>query len=355
MKYGAVALVVAVVLTSAAWAQEKAKEKPRDGEEKFVTAVLNFETGSKDLAQYGEAIPDLLAVFLTMEPSLQLVERAKIKHILDELHLGASGIVDDASKAKIGNMTGAKFLITGRILVVGRQLFITAKIINTETGKVGAKMAKGPLDGKLEDLAQKLGEDIGAYMNENAKAMQAKPMTEQEVVAVLQKKLEGKALPKFAVIVPEHHVSRPVVDPAVETEFTYLLRSCGATLFNAKSDATSDWARDVLKDAGKEAPKGLDAADVAIVGEAFSENAGTIERLISVKARVEIKAVEVRTGKILAVGRATATAVDLAEAIAAKSALQKAAGEIALKLIPAAVDAWAKNAKPADAPVKTGK
>lgn len=339
----------AVWLLAAAWvlagAMAWAQEKPKD--EKFVVAVLNFETTSKEIGPYGEAIPDLLTVFLTGDNNLQLVERAKVKHIFEELALGATGVVDDAAKAKIGHMTGAKFIITGRAMIVGKQLYVTAKIMNTETSKVGAKMAKGATEGKLDDIVQDLAAKISEYMAESAKAMQPKVMTEQEVVALLQKGLQGKAMPKFAVTIPERHVNRPVVDPAAETEVAFLLRACGATVLNTKDDTLSDWAREMMKEGGKDAPKGLQEADIAIVGEGFSEYAGTTEKLISCKARVEMKAVSIKTGRVLAVGRATATAVDLAEAIAAKSALQKAASDIALKLIPEAVDAFASKTPPA--------
>jgi len=329
----------------------RAQQKPAQ-DAKLVVAVLNFETGSKEIAQYGEQIPDLLTVFLTAEPTLQLVERAKIKNILEELALGATGVVDDATKAKIGNMTGAKFIITGRAMVVGKQLYLTAKVMSTETGKVGAKMVKASLDADLDDGAQKLAAELVSYLKENGQAMQPKVMTEQEIAAALKKSLEGKTLPKFAVAIPESHVNRPAVDPAAETEFNFLLRACDATVINTKDDAMSDWAKSLFTEAGKPTPTGLEGADIAIVGQGFSEYAATTEKLISCKARLEIKAVEVKTGKILAVGRATTTAVDLAENIAAKSALQKAASEIAVKLIPEAVDAWAKSVKSAE---KTGK
>ena len=331
----------------------RAEEKPKANKgDKFVVAVLNFETASKEIAEYGQAVPDLLTVFLTADENLQLVERAQIKKILEELALGAGGVVDEATKAKIGQLTGAKFLITGRAIVVGKQLFLTAKIISSESGKVGAKMAKGSLDTKLDEIVQKLGEEISAYMAENAAAMQPKVMTEQEIAEALKKKLEGKTLPKFAVLILESHVGRPIPDPAAETEFNFLLRACGATVINTRDDAMGDWAKSLFADSGKPMPTGLGEADVAIVGQGFSEYAGTNEKLISVKARLEVKAVDVKSGKILATGRATATAVDLAENIAAKSALQKAAGDIALKLIPDAADAWSKAAKTEEKPAK---
>ncbi len=293
-------------LATAGLAQEKAPQKAAAAPAgPYVVAVLNFETGTKETTSYGEAIPDLLTAFLTADSNLQLVERAQIKKILEEMALGQTGIVDEATKAKIGKMTGAKFLITGRAMIVGQQLFITAKVMSTETSQVGALIAKGPTDGKLDEIVQDLAAKISAYMADKAAAMMPKVMTEKDMIAALQKRLEGKTLPKFAVLICETHVGRMTIDPAAETEVGYLLESVGATLISTKNAGLSDWAKDFLKETGKEIPNGLSEADIIIVGEGFSEFAGTTEKLISVKARVEMKAVDVKSGKILAVGRAT--------------------------------------------------
>ncbi len=56
--------------------------------------------------------------------------------------------------------------------------------------------------------------------------------------------------------------------------------------------------------------------------------------LYSVKARLEVKAIDQATGQILAVDRQTTVAVDLTEQIAAKTALQEAGAMIAERLLP---------------------
>ena len=56
--------------------------------------------------------------------------------------------------------------------------------------------------------------------------------------------------------------------------------------------------------------------------------------LVSVKARLEIKAIDCATDKVIAVDRQVAVEIDITEQIAGKKALQKAAAEIAERLLP---------------------
>jgi hypothetical protein len=72
---------------------------------------------------------------------------------------------------------------------------------------------------------------------------------------------------------------------------------------------------------------------IEITGEAFSELGMRKGNLKSCRARIEIKARDRRSGDI-SVDRQTSVAVDLAEHIAAKTALQNGADELAERLLP---------------------
>ncbi|MCL2710288.1 MAG: hypothetical protein FWE95_05355, partial [Planctomycetaceae bacterium] len=124
-----------------------------------------------------------------------------------------------------------------------------------------------------------------------------------------------KRLPTVMINIPEEHLSRRIIDPAAETEIAVFCTELGFKVLDNKLGERNE-------------------ADILIIGEAFSERAVGIGNLISVKARVEVRAVDRRTGEVIAIDRQTTVAVDLAETIAAKNALQQAGAILAERLIP---------------------
>ena len=334
-----------VIVLALACASSGVSAAQEEGVE-LTVAVFNFETKGQNVADLGEKVGDLLTAFLSAEEGLQLVDRTQIKKILQEMELGASGIVAEDQAARIGGMLGAQVLITGRAFTVNEKLFLTAKAISVETSRVNAQVVKGDLDGELDVIVQELSTKTAQWLRDNSQKMIASIQTPLDVVAALRKALAKKELPTLAVTVIERHAGTAVADPAAETEVIYLLRKAGVPVLDAKQARLSDWAREYLKDAQIQPPSSADKCDVIIVGEGLSEFAGRQENLISVKARVEMRAIDRRTSRVLAISRKTATQVDLAELVAAKTALQKAAGEAAAEMMPQAVEEWNKLHKP---------
>jgi hypothetical protein len=130
------------------------------------------------------------------------------------------------------------------------------------------------------------------------------------------KKVIGKAKgPTLKIDVTERHVGQVAVDPAAETELALFCTEVGFDVYDPEQ---SDGRK----------------AEILLIGEGFSEFAARHGNLISVKARLEVKAVEAETGRVIATDRQTSVEVDLTEQIAGKAALQEAAAEIAERLLP---------------------
>ena len=296
-------LVASLVACLGAFAQPAAPEI-------LTVAVFDFESKDEAVRDLGPKVATIVNATLSAEPSVITVERAELEKVLGEQELGLSGTVSADSAAKVGHLTGAKVLITGRVFKVDKDLMIVAKIIGTETSRVYGEMVKGGSSTSPADLATELAKKIATTVTAKGGTLVAKVESREERIAKLRGTLGDKKLPTVSVKIAERHFGQAVIDPAAETELEKILQECGFPLVNDKSP---------------------DKPDIEITGDAFSAFGMRKGNLISCKARVELKA-QKRTGEILAVDRQTSVAVDIAEQTAGKTALQDAALELAERL-----------------------
>jgi hypothetical protein len=282
--------------------------------EPLTTAVLDFQTGSEDLSGKGAEAAVLLNAQLSGAPAVILVERQELAKILGEQELGLSGTVDPATAAKVGSITGAKVLITGRVFGAGGKFYAVAKIISTETSRVYGEVATFTDLAALDKATEALAGKIGELIDKQGATLVAPPLDSAARLEALKKSLTGKSLPSVAVEITEQHLERPTIDPAAQTEMRKTLLALGFPVIDPKSSGKS--------------------ADVTISGEAFSEIAGRRGNLVSCRARVEIKVVKTATGELLVSDSQTESAVDLAEHVAGKRALERASEKLLERILP---------------------
>lgn len=80
-------------------------------------AVLSFRniTGQTSLDPLQKGFAFMLITDLQQVEGLQVVERARLQALLEELKLGASGIVDSSTSPQMGKILGASYLVGGDI------------------------------------------------------------------------------------------------------------------------------------------------------------------------------------------------------------------------------------------------
>jgi hypothetical protein len=174
-------------------------------------------------------------------------------------------------------------------------------------------MVTGGASASLTDLSAELAKKIAKAVSEKGDVLVAKVESREERIEKIIKSLKAEKRPAVSVKIAERHFGGPVTDPAAETELSLILQQAGFTVVDEKSEQK---------------------ADIEITGEAFSAFGLRKGNLISCKSRVELKAHDRKTGKILVVDRQTSVAADIAEQTAAKTALEIAVGEIAGRLLP---------------------
>lgn len=278
----------------------------------LTVAVFDFESRDDAVRDLGPKVATLINANLSAEPQIITVERAELEKVLGEQELGLAGTVSPDTAAKVGHLTGAKVIVTGRVFRADKELLLVAKIIGTETSRVYGELVKGGLAAPISDLSADLAKKIAATVAQKGDTLVAKVESREDRIARIKQGLHVDKLPTVSIKIGERHFGQPVIDPAAETELGLVLQQCGFTLVDDKS---------------KERP------DVEITGDAFSAFGMRKGNLVSCKARVELKA-QKRTGEILAVDRQTSVAVDVAEQTAAKTALQNATLDIAERLVP---------------------
>ena len=319
------AMLIALLMTSTLTAQKKDKQTEDEAAfEVYPVAIFPFTERGRDAAELGTKVTDLLFANLVVNPNMFLVEREEIDKLFAEQELNRSGLINPAQATQIGYLTGAKILVTGSVLVVDDKLYLVAKIIGTETSRVLGASAKGRVDDSLDQLVEELAESVSTTISERAKDLVAKSVTKEDRLVALAKSIGKGKRPSVWIDIPERHIGQTTYDPAAETELTLFCDELGFEVIDRKQGNRKD-------------------ADVVLTGEGFSQFASRHGNLVSVKARLEVKALDRSSGKVLAVDRHTSVGVDVGEHIAGKSALQDAAVSIAERLLPKLVTEGGKK------------
>lgn len=150
------ALLVVVSLYGASGAAQD--EKPRLG-------VLRFTNQTRAgwwSASVGEELSDMLASELVSTGAFQVLERKEIDAVLGEQDLGASGRISAATKAKIGKIKGAKYLVAATVSAYEDEVKGTGGGVRFKGISVGGKQDKAYIAVDLKVVDTETGEIVDA-------------------------------------------------------------------------------------------------------------------------------------------------------------------------------------------------
>jgi len=282
-------------------------------EQPMTLAVLPFTSTDPHNQGPAEEATAAIEAALSNSAQLWLIERQSLESILEEQGLGLSAAT--SSPAAVGSLLGANLLVIGKVTPSsdGEGATITGKIMSVDTGRVFLARSKANDQDGIERAGREIANTLSKKALSNRNQMIAKQVSPEERLAALRKKLNGKTLATITVDIPEVHISRTIPDPAAETELKRVLADCGFKLLNPNSGETPDYQ---------------------IKGEGFSEFAMRRGVMVACRARVEVKVIPSNSSKSEIVDRETTSAIDVAENVAAKSALQEAGFILAERLAP---------------------
>ena len=133
-------------------------------------AVLPFSNGGS----YGQAKEDydalqrgiagMMISELARNPAARVVEREQIQQIIGEQNLGAQGRVDSATVARIGKITGARYMVMGTFVDFYGDFRIDVRLVNSETSEIvkteSDKVQRDHLFDLIRTISERLMKDV---------------------------------------------------------------------------------------------------------------------------------------------------------------------------------------------------
>lgn len=135
-----------------------AGEKPRLG----VLRFTNHTSAGWWSYNVGNELQDMLASELVSTNAFQVLERKEIDAVLGEQDLGASGRIDKSTKAKIGKIKGAKYLVAGTVSAFEENTSGTGGGIGIGPISIGGRKDKAYMAVDLKVIDTTTGEIVDA-------------------------------------------------------------------------------------------------------------------------------------------------------------------------------------------------
>src|SRR3989339_442157 len=128
------AILIIIACPYNGYAQSEPAQNSKNVRDNF--AVASFENKGKECQWLSKGIMDMLITDLSKCDSFRIIERERMQRIIKELKLGLTGLVDEATAKKIGEIGSAKYVLYGSYIKQGEKLTIEAVLMDIETGKV---------------------------------------------------------------------------------------------------------------------------------------------------------------------------------------------------------------------------
>ena len=133
-RIGAVALILLLGLFFPGLfpAESRAASKTR-------VAVIDFEQKAFQEfqgKQIGEIVAEWLITSLANTGRFEVVERSQLQKVLKEQQLGISGMINQETAAKVGELLGVKVIVSGSVIQIGNTYDVNARLINVQDGSI---------------------------------------------------------------------------------------------------------------------------------------------------------------------------------------------------------------------------
>ena len=278
----------------------------------LTVAVFDFKSDTK-AGNYGDKVTTLVTANLTTGTNFVLVDRANLKRALKEQAFDVSGMANPATAAKIGQITGAKVLVAGKVMTIGaNHLVVVANVVGTETGRLFADQAEGAAD-HLMDLTSALSRKIAQTISDQATNLVAATQeSSEERLDRIIKNLAGTNRPSVSIKIGQSpNPANP--SKSCEAALGKILMKAGFKVVDEKSDSKPD---------------------IEITGVKGHSPGPRRKGMYSITISINLKVQDRRTGALIAYDHEVASAAEASMQAANDAALDRAVDALAEKVLP---------------------
>ncbi|GJM24864.1 MAG: hypothetical protein DHS20C16_12790 [Phycisphaerae bacterium] len=284
-------------------------------------AVFDVQVDKK-LPVTSEAATDRVLALCGIQTNVTLVDRAELSRVASEQKMSLSGLTDAGEGVKLGGFVAASHILVGRLSTIGQSNYLILKLVDVET----TEQKVISLRSHASDSPDKLFDPLEKKLADALNIMPTKETPD-----------DGADLKQFAawlqgstvlVDISEKHINRPLPDPSSAVVAFNMLGKLGINVVMPNSPPAG-W-KDALLSSGQFQEAKV---DYLLEGEGLSSFATELRGLTSCRARVELRLVPVPGRNVMITEAGIGAEVDLAEALAAKAALEEATREAVTKMI----------------------
>jgi TolB-like protein len=134
-------------------------------------AVLYFENqGNPGLESLKVGLAQMMVTDIKAGGDVDVIERARLQEIMDELELGHNGVVNEATAAKVGKLLGAQYLVMGSYFELMGTLRIDARVVEVETGRIVHAYGSNDATAKFLSIEKDVATSLHTNLAELAKS-----------------------------------------------------------------------------------------------------------------------------------------------------------------------------------------
>ena len=151
------------------------------GKGKKTVAVVDFTDLEGNVTQLDQFIAEEFSVALASAgKGFRVIDRTRLKSIIKENKLAATGLIDLATASKLGKIAGVDALVIGTLTPFGDNVRLTVKVLDSETADI-IDSAKSNF-AKTQAIDELLGKEIPSETAANPSAGGTKQVSDKKTV-----------------------------------------------------------------------------------------------------------------------------------------------------------------------------